>query len=106
MPSMNGKICVVTGANSGIGKETVNALAQMDATVIMVVRDLERGEQAKEEILQAIPQGQLQVMLCDLSSIASVRAFTVAVKAQYDHVDVLINNAGAFIGKHPHLPRN
>jgi NAD(P)-dependent dehydrogenase (short-subunit alcohol dehydrogenase family) len=64
MNRMNGKVCVVTGSNSGIGKETAPALSGMGATVVMVVRDRERGENARAEIVSETGKDAIHLMQC------------------------------------------
>jgi NAD(P)-dependent dehydrogenase (short-subunit alcohol dehydrogenase family) len=96
---MIGKVCIVTGSNSGIGKETTLALTGMGATVVMAVRDLERGTTAREEIIKRIGKDTIDLMICDLSSTKSIRQFVEEFSAKYDRLDVLINNAGAGFGK-------
>lgn len=96
---MNGKVCVVTGSNSGIGKETTKALARMGATIVMAVRDFERGRAAREEIVREADNEDVSVMICDLSSKESIGRFAEAYETKYDRLDVLINNAGAVFGK-------
>jgi NAD(P)-dependent dehydrogenase (short-subunit alcohol dehydrogenase family) len=71
--SMQGKICMVTGANSGIGKATAPELAQMGATVVMVYRDRARGEQARSEITTKSRKNAVDLLLADLSSQQSIR---------------------------------
>ncbi len=93
---MDSKICIVTGANSGIGKVTARELAAQGAIVIAVARSQERGQAAVDEIKQAAGNPNVHLMLCDLSSQASIRDFTAAFKKQYTHLDVLVNNAGVF----------
>jgi NAD(P)-dependent dehydrogenase (short-subunit alcohol dehydrogenase family) len=92
---MTGKVCVVTGSNSGIGKETALALAEMGATVVMVVRNQEKGQKALEEIEAKTGNRSVSLMVCDMSSMASIRVFASDLKKRYDHLDVLVNNAGA-----------
>ncbi len=92
---MIGKVCIVTGSNSGIGKETALALTGMGATVVMAVRDPQRGEDARAEIIKRTGKDTVDLMLCDLSSTNSVRQFVEEFSAKYDRLDVLINNAGA-----------
>ncbi|MHA2021453.1 MAG: SDR family oxidoreductase [Candidatus Thorarchaeota archaeon] len=92
---MIGKVCIVTGSNSGIGKETALALTGMGATVIMAVRDLERGETARAEIIKRTGKDTIDLMMCDLSSTQSIRQFVQDFSGKYDRLDVLINNAGA-----------
>ncbi|MFW9800860.1 MAG: SDR family oxidoreductase [Candidatus Thorarchaeota archaeon] len=93
--NMNGKVCIVTGSNSGIGKETALALAELDATVVMVVRNAERGEAARSDIVDKTKRNRIDLMLCDLSSLDSIRQFAKEFVAKHDRLDVLINNAGA-----------
>jgi NAD(P)-dependent dehydrogenase (short-subunit alcohol dehydrogenase family) len=88
--ALKGRVAVVTGANSGLGKATALGLARLGAAVHLVVRDTERGEQAKAEILAAVPDAELHVDRCDLSELADVRAFAATLPA----VDVLVHNAG------------
>jgi NAD(P)-dependent dehydrogenase (short-subunit alcohol dehydrogenase family) len=99
MTEMKGKICIVTGSNSGIGRETALALAKMGATVVMVVRNRERGEKARLEIIGESGNDATCVMICDVSSTDSVRRFAKEFRDAYDRLDVLINNAGVFTGK-------
>ena len=101
---MNAKVCIVTGGNSGIGKETALALAKMGATVVLVVRDQERGEKAKAEIVSQSGKKSVNVMLCDLSSMSSIRRFAGEFKLKYGRLDVLINNAGAVFNKREVTP--
>ena len=91
---MGGKICIVTGANSGIGKETALGLAQMGARVIMVCRNAEKGKAALEEIRQEFGSSQVDLMIADMSSQASVRALADQIQRKYPRLDVLLNNAG------------
>lgn len=92
---MNGKRVIVTGANSGIGKIAARELAQMGASVVMVCRSEQRGKAALDEIKAAVPAAEIELMLCDLSSQASIREFAGAFQSKYDRLDVLLNNAGA-----------
>jgi len=96
---MTGKICIVTGSNSGIGKETVLALSKMDATIVMVVRDKTRGTKALKEIESQTCNKNIELMICDLSSMESIRRFAEEFKKTYARLDVLINNAGAVFNK-------
>jgi NAD(P)-dependent dehydrogenase (short-subunit alcohol dehydrogenase family) len=90
---MGGKVALVTGGTSGIGKATAMALAAMGADVIVVGRDRERGERATEEI-RAQTGAKVDLALADLSSQAEVRALAEEFKRRYDRLDVLVNNAG------------
>jgi NAD(P)-dependent dehydrogenase (short-subunit alcohol dehydrogenase family) len=98
--SMQGKICMVTGANSGIGKATALELAQMGATVVMVCRDRARGEEAKSEITTKSRNNAVDLLQADLSSQQSIRQLVENFQHHYTHLHVLINNAGAaFTGR-------
>jgi NAD(P)-dependent dehydrogenase (short-subunit alcohol dehydrogenase family) len=92
--SMSGKICIVTGANSGIGKETALGLAQMGARVVMVCRNAEKGKAALEEIRRESGSSQIDLLIADMSSQASVRALAEQIQQKYPRLDVLVNNAG------------
>jgi NAD(P)-dependent dehydrogenase (short-subunit alcohol dehydrogenase family) len=95
--SMVDKVCLVTGANSGIGKATALGLARLGATVVMLCRDSERGEAALHEIEQKTGRSNLQLMICDLSSQKSIRDFASGFREQHDRLDVLVNNAGVLM---------
>jgi NAD(P)-dependent dehydrogenase (short-subunit alcohol dehydrogenase family) len=97
--SLKDKVCIVTGSNSGIGKETALALAGMDATVIMVVRNEERGEMVRSKIVEESGNNSVDLMICDLSSMESIRSFAAEFKNKYKRLDVLVNNAGAVFNK-------
>ena len=92
--SMQGKICLVTGANSGIGKATAMGLAQMGATVVMVGRDREKGEAVQREIKTKSGNEAVDLLLADLSSQESVRQLAENFLQRYTQLHVLINNAG------------
>lgn len=94
LPNQDGRIIIVTGANSGLGYETTLTLAKKGAKVIMACRSLSKANIAKEKIQQQVPNADLEVMEIDLSSLQSVRKFAKAFQAKYKTVDVLINNAG------------
>lgn len=99
MSEMQGKVCIVTGSNSGIGKETASALASMGATVVMAVRNQERGKKARAEITEVSGNDATDLMICDVSSTSSIRSFTKELIGKYNRLDVLINNAGAVFSK-------
>jgi retinol dehydrogenase 14 len=96
--SMSGKICVVTGANSGIGKETVLGLAQMGAHVVMVCRNADKGKAALEDVRRESGSSQIDLLIADMSSQASIRALAKQIHEKYPRLDVLINNAGGGAG--------
>jgi retinol dehydrogenase-14 len=90
---IRGKICLITGASSGIGKATALGLAKLGATIVMVGRDRDRTENARAEVSRASGNNRLEVALCDLSSQAEVRRLAAEFEAGHDRLDVLINNA-------------
>ena len=94
---MTGKICIVTGANTGIGKETALGLAKLGATIVMVCRDHERGEAALRDIKQKSRNDRVELMFCDFSSQNSIRQFASDFKQRHDRLDVLVNNAGVVL---------
>jgi len=96
---MKDKIVLITGANSGIGKETTRALAKKGATIIMACRHLEKAEPVCEMIQTESKNPNIEVMKLDLASLKSVRNFTQEFKARYQKLNVLINNAGVFCMK-------
>jgi NAD(P)-dependent dehydrogenase (short-subunit alcohol dehydrogenase family) len=93
---MENKIILITGANSGIGKATATSLAEMGAHVVMMSRDIEKGEIARQEIARISRNNQVDLMQCDLSSMQSIRNFSTQFIAKYPRLDILINNAGIF----------
>ncbi len=97
--SMDGKICMVTGANSGMGKATAIGLAKMNATVVMVCRNKELGEKAREEIINQTGNKNIDLLLCDLSSQEQIRKLVNEFKQKYQNLHVLINNAGVMLKK-------
>ncbi len=97
--SMEGKICIITGANSGIGKATAIGLAKMNATLVMLCRDKERGESAQNEIMELTGNKNVDLFLCDLSSLKEIRNFATEFKSKYKNLHVLINNAGVMLSK-------
>jgi NAD(P)-dependent dehydrogenase (short-subunit alcohol dehydrogenase family) len=94
--AMKDKVVMITGANSGIGKATSLALAKMDATVVMVARNKERGEAAKAEIIKESQNNSVDLLLADLSSLESVQQLATEFRKKYSKLHVLINNAGLF----------
>jgi NAD(P)-dependent dehydrogenase (short-subunit alcohol dehydrogenase family) len=89
LPDLHGRRVIVTGASSGIGRATASALAAAGASVVLAVRDLERGRAAAASML-----GDTEVRILDLASLASVRAFAAGWSGS---IDLLINNAGIMV---------
>lgn len=92
--NQSGRRFIVTGANSGTGKEATRRLAAAGAEIIMAVRTPAKGEAARDEILQQVPHAQLEVRRIDLADLASVREFAAGVVADGRPLHVLVNNAG------------
>ncbi len=88
------KTCLVTGANSGIGRAIATGLAEQGARVIMVCRDRGRGEAAREAIRVATGNEAIDLLLADLSRQREIRRLGEEIHERYDRLDVLINNAG------------
>ncbi len=97
IPSQQGRIAIVTGANNGIGFETTLAMAKYGFKVVMACRNMKKAEKAKSAILQKSPDADLDILQLDLSDLNSVRAFAKNYKNNYSQLDVLINNAGVLI---------
>jgi NAD(P)-dependent dehydrogenase (short-subunit alcohol dehydrogenase family) len=93
---LSARTIVVTGANSGIGYETVRALAGMGARVVMVCRDASRGEAARAALARETGNARLELEVADLSNQAAVRALADRLTARLDRLDVLVNNAGTW----------
>ncbi len=96
---MSGKICMVTGANGGIGYVTALELAKMGATVVLVCRNKSKGEAARSEIQTKSGNQSVDLLLADLSSQKSIRQLAEDFKSKYQHLHVLVNNAGAAFGQ-------
>jgi NAD(P)-dependent dehydrogenase (short-subunit alcohol dehydrogenase family) len=94
VPDQTGKLAVVTGANSGTGKEATKRLAAAGARVVMAVRTVAKGEAARAEILAEVPGAQLEIRRLDLADLASVQEFAEGLADDEPHLDLLINNAG------------
>ncbi|XP_067000509.2 retinol dehydrogenase 11 isoform X3 [Anabrus simplex] len=92
---MNGKTVIVTGANSGIGKETARDLARRGARVILACRNLKLGKEAQDEIIETTGNKNVVLYKLDLASLSSVREFARTVIKMESRLDVLVNNAGA-----------
>jgi NAD(P)-dependent dehydrogenase (short-subunit alcohol dehydrogenase family) len=96
---MDGRVCLITGATSGIGKATAMGLANMGAGVVMVGRDRGRGEAALAEIEEGSPNASVDLMLAELSSQEEIHRLADEFKEAYPRLDVLINNAGVIRSK-------
>ncbi|KAM7421723.1 hypothetical protein PAMA_015730 [Pampus argenteus] len=94
---LDGKTVLITGANTGIGKETSRDLARRGARVVMACRDLTRAEQAAEEIRHSTGNGNVVIRHLDLASLFSVRQFAKDFLDSEDRLDIMINNAGVMM---------
>lgn len=94
VPDQQGRQIVVTGANSGTGKEATRRLAAAGAHVVMAVRSEAKGEAARNDILKEFPRASLEVHVLDLSSLASVRDFAGLLLKEGRPINLLLNNAG------------
>ncbi len=94
-----GKVCIVTGASSGIGKATAIGLARAGATLVMVCRNTEKGEEARREIISLTGNESVHLFIADLSLQKSIRKFANEFRERFNKLDVLINNAGGIFGK-------
>lgn len=92
IPDQRGRVAVVTGANTGLGFETARALAEHGATVVLAVRDAEKGRKAAARI-----SGEVSVQALDLTSLESVRDAAAELHTRHTSIDLLINNAGVMM---------
>jgi NAD(P)-dependent dehydrogenase (short-subunit alcohol dehydrogenase family) len=98
--ALDGKVAVVTGGNSGIGKETVVALAGMGSQVVIAARNAAKAAAALDEVRQRTGTGdRVDTMPLDLASFAAVQAFSRAFHDRHDRLDILVNNAGIILRK-------
>src|SRR5882762_8848171 len=94
VPGQQGRLAVVTGANTGLGFETARVLAARGASVVLAVRDTGKGKAAAAAIAGAAPGADVMVQPLDLASLESVRAAAGELRARHPRIDLLINNAG------------
>lgn len=94
---MKDKVCLVTGANSGLGKAISTGLAGLNARVVMVCRDRFRGEAARSEVVSATGSEQVDLIVGDLSDLQDVREIAEEFRRRHRRLDVLVNNAAVFL---------
>lgn len=94
VPDQTGRRIVITGANSGTGKEATKRLAAAGASIVMAVRTVSKGEDARAEIMREVPGADLEVRRIDLADLATVHEFARDLIAERRVVDTLVNNAG------------
>ncbi|CAD7011955.1 unnamed protein product [Ceratitis capitata] len=91
---INGKVVIVTGANSGIGAETALGLAKRGGKIYMACRDMKKCEKVRQRIISETKNKEIYALKLDLASLKSIREFVREFKSREDHLDILINNAG------------
>jgi NAD(P)-dependent dehydrogenase (short-subunit alcohol dehydrogenase family) len=97
--TLQGRVAMVTGANSGMGREIALALAGKGATLVMVSRNAERGEAARADVQQRTGNQAVELLVADISSLQSVRALAQQFQARHAQLHVLVNNAGVTLPK-------
>jgi len=97
VPGQQGRLAVVTGANTGLGFETARVLAARGASVVLAVRDTEKGKRAAAAIAVTAPGADVTVQPLDLASLESVRAAAGELRARHPRIDLLVNNAGVML---------
>jgi len=100
---IKGKIVLVTGANAGIGRQTVLELAKRGAHVILACRDLSRANDAIDWIRKQTSRGQMVAMRLDLACLESVRNFAAQFNRKYERLDILINNGAVMLNPEKRL---
>lgn len=98
MNVLEGKVCVITGATSGIGQAAAIELARMGARLVLVARDRHRGEATMERLRTAASAAAHTVHYCDLSRIAEMKRVAADIAASEPRIDILVNNAGGLFG--------
>ncbi len=96
---MDSKLCIITGATDGIGKETAKMLVSQGVYVVIIGRNQEKGEKVREEIKKSELNANVDFIKCDLSIMAQVSDLASVLKKKFKKIDILINNAGAFFSK-------
>lgn len=92
--TMKNKVCLITGANAGLGKETALALAKQGAHIVMLCRNVQKAEAARQEIIQQSANNAVDVVICNLSDLNNVKRAANDIKQKYAQIHVLVNNAG------------
>ena len=92
--------CLITGANSGIGKAAAKGLAKLGATIILVTRNHTRGERTLAELKAITGSDKFYLFITDLSSQKSILDLANEIKNKFSSIDILINNAGAYFSKY------
>ncbi len=93
------KICLITGANSGIGKAAAEGLARLGVSLIIIARNKFRGEKTLSELIENTNNRNIELFIADLSSQKEIKTLADQIKSKYNRLDILINNAGAYFCK-------
>ena len=96
---MKDKICLITGATDGIGKETARCLGKQNAQLILVGRNPVKGEKVRKKLIAITGNNQIKILTADLSNMKAIRYLAERIYSRYDRLDVLINNAGALFAQ-------
>jgi len=97
VPGQQGRLAVITGANTGLGFETARVLAARGASVVLAVRDTDKGKAAAARIAGTAPGADVMVQPLDLASLDSIRAAAGELRARHPRIDLLVNNAGVML---------
>ena len=97
IPDQTGRIVIITGSTSGLGKEAARVLSGKKASVIMAVRNVKKGEGVVNEIKNESPDADVTIRELDLSSLSSIKTFAEGITNDFDRLDILINNAGVMM---------
>lgn len=100
-----GKVVLVTGASSGLGEATAAGVAALGATAVLVVRNAERGERTRADILRQVPEANLAVAVCDVADLDDVRRFADEVLHRWPTIDAVVHNAGTLPAKRTESPQ-
>jgi len=94
---MQNKIVLITGANAGLGKETALALAKQGAHIVMLCRNVQKAEAAREQIIRESRNSDVDIIACDLADLNAVKRAAAEFRQKYPRLDVLVNNAGFMV---------
>jgi len=98
IPMQTGKIAIITGANAGMGREATRMLAKKGTEVVMAVRNVSKGTEVANAICSELAEAKLHVMELDLSKLTSVHSFATEFLQRFNHLDLILNNAGIYGG--------
>lgn len=93
---MDKKVCLITGATAGIGKEAAAMIAKENFSLVFTARNFQKAEETKKYLIEKSGNTDINYFYCDLSSLNSISRFCSEFREKYDRIDVLINNAGTW----------